>query len=498
MRGAASSPSGVELGWAAGCVAAALCVAWPSPARAEQPEAVAPAAALATAPAGEAVAAPVLLATRGDALEVARLSALLGVELGRRVVLEREREGVQGLKGVVTVTYRRAAGELAVTWEHDGQTLTRVVAAPVEGAIEGDAAMLAGNLAREQVDELLPGAPAPPPAAAEPPPAEPQPMAAPPEHWFATVGVFYPLSTHYGHPEVTSGFDLNLLYSRVGSIDGGQLGGVNVVGRDAGAPASMRGLQVGVLANVVAGDTRGVQAAGLLNQVSGDTEGAQLSFGANLAQGSVEGLQGALLFNRAGSMDGLQLSAVNVAGDVNGVQIGLVNIAHRVRGASIGLVNIADDIDGLPLAPFSVTRTGGVHPLAWSGSSGLGNVGVKLATRHTYTLFFGSYHRAYGLELVGGGFALGGSVELGAGFRSDIDLCGTYLVAPALSQDPSRERGYHEQLVQPRLRLMLGYRLASHLGVFAGAAALGQVRAELGWDRVTASVGPEIFAGLEL
>ena len=86
------------------------------------------------------------------------------------------------------------------------------------------------------------------------------------------------------------------------------------------------------------------------------------------------------------------------------------------------------------------------------------------------------------------------------GFRTviDIDLCGTYLVAPALSQDPSRDGGYHEQLVQPRLRLMLGYRLASHFGLFAGVAALGQIRAELGWDRVTASVGPEIFGGIEL
>ena len=135
-------------------------------------------------------------------------------------------------------------------------------------------------------------------------PVEPLPEAVPPEHWIATVGVFYPFATHYGHAEVTSSFDLNLLYSRVGSIDGGQLGGVNVVGRDVGPPASMRGLQVGVLANVVAGDARGVQ----------------LSLGTNLTKGSVEGLQSALLFNRAGSVDGLQLSLVNVAGDLDGVR----------------------------------------------------------------------------------------------------------------------------------------------------------------------------------
>ena len=251
----------------------------------------------------------------------------------------------------------------------------------------------------------------------------------------------------------------------MGSIDGGQLGGVNVVGRDVGPPASMRGLQVGVLANVVAGDARGVQ----------------LSLGTNLTKGSVEGLQSALLFNRAGSMDGLQLSLVNVAGDLDGVQIGLVNVGRRVRGASIGLVNIADDIDGLPLAPISVTQTGGVHPLAWSGTGGLGNVGVKLATRHTYTLFFGSYHRTYDLQFVGGGFAFGGSFELGAGFRSAIDLCGTYLIAPALSQDPSRESGYHEQLVQPRLRLLLDYRLAADLPVCGrGRARSGARGAGLG------------------
>jgi len=189
---------------------------------------------------------------------------------------------------------------------------------------------------------------------------------------------------------------------------------------------------------------------------------------------------------------------VNVAGDVDGVQIGLINVARRVRGVSIGLINVADDIDGLPLAPFSVTRTGGVHPSAWSGTSGLGNVGVKLATRRTYTLFFGSYHRDYDLEFVGGGFALGASVELGAGFRSDLDVSGTYLVAPAKSLDLELDRGYHEQLVQPRLRLMVAFRVAQHFGAFVGVAALGQIRSELGWERISGSVGPEIFAGIEL
>jgi hypothetical protein len=462
-------------------------------AAAPEPE---PAPSVAAAPASEPRDAPVLLVVHGDSLDRPRLEGLLEAELGREVVLGAASAGEPF--GVLTIAHRPAAKELAVTWERGGQTLTRLVAAPAEaGAAETDAVLLAGNLAREQVATLLPAAPEtlaperPAPASAR--------DAAPPERWVATFGLFYPLSTHYGHADVTSSFDLNLLYSRVGSIDGGQLGGVNVVGRDDGAaPGSMRGLQFGFLANLVAGEARGVQLAGLFNQTSADVEGVQLAGGANFSLGRVQGLQGAFAFNRAAGVKGLQLALVNVGGDVDGLQIGLVNVARRVRGASVGIVNVADDIEGLPLAPFSVTRTGGVHPTTWSGSGGYANLGIKLATRHTYTLFFGSYHRKYGLDLYGGGVAVGGSVGLGAGFRSDFDLSGTYLVAPELSFDASREAGYHEQLLQPRLRWLVAFRLAEHFGVFAGVSALGNIRSELGWERVTATIGPEVFGGIEL
>ena len=423
-----------------------------------------------------APAVPVVLATRGDTLDTSALRALLSEELNRPVVLEGESTALHP-PGMITITYRRAASELTVTWDDGEHTLTRVVAAPSEPAqVLNESTLLAGNLARQQIDELLPPVervePAKPvePVAPVVPPAPPVAPPAPAEVRPFTLGVFYPLATHHGHAEVTSNFDLNLLYGRVGSIDGAQLGGVNVVARDQGPPASMAGLQIGYLGNLV--------------------------------HGSVQGVQASTLFNRSGDLTGVQLSLVNSAGDVDGLQVGLINLARNVRGASIGLINIADDIQGLPLAPFSVTKTGGVHPVLWSGSSGFGNAGVKFATHHTYTLFFGSYHRAFDLELVGGGFALGGSVDLGAGFRADIDALGTYLVAPELTRsqvfNPDRIREYHQQLVQPRLRLMVAYRQAAHLGAFLGVAALGQLRSQFGWDQITASVGPEIFGGLEL
>jgi hypothetical protein len=461
---------------------------------------VLPAAGQSWAEAGAGVApasgvrAPAVLAVRGDRLNVERLRALLSTEFAREVVLEHDaRPDV--VFGVLTLTYHRESAELAVTWDSGGQTLTRLVAAPSDAAaLESDAALLAGNLAREQVEDLLPSKP----VTAAPVAAAALPAESAPEHRAVTVGLFYPLATHYGHAEVSSSFDLNLLYGRVGAIDGAQIGGVNVVTREASPAASMQGLQLGVAANVVEGKVGGLQFAGVLNYVGGPVRGGQFALGANFSEGAVHGVQDAFVFNRAGAVRGLQLSAVNVAGDVDGVQIGLVNVARRVRGASIGLVNVADDIDGVPLAPFSVTRSGGVHPSVWSGTSGLGNVGVKLATRYTYTLFFGSYHRAYDLGLVGGGFAMGGSVELGAGFRSDLDLSGTYLIAPAESFDLTAQRSYHEQLVQPRVRLMVAFRAAQHFSAFLGVAAVGQIRSQLSWDEISGSVGPEIFGGIEL
>ncbi len=463
----------------------------------------------------------VVVVLRGDELPREPLRAGLGKELTASVVFESEPH-TGDVRGVVTIHYVRDRHELAVTWDGAGRTVSRVITAADDPSnVVLDSVLLAGNLARDQVDDLVSPQPTPlprstnvipsanPPISTPPerigsvtqPPTEPAaPGAEQPARLFATSSFFYPIATHYDRPEATSHFDLNLLYGRVGAIDGAQLGVVNVVTRGAGngVPASMFGLQIGLLANVVSGDVSGLHAASLLNFARGDLEGIELAAGANMVSGSATGLQGAFLFNSADDVTGTQVAAVNVAGDVDGLQIGLVNVARKVRGVSVGLVNVADDIEGVPLAPISVTQTGGIHPVVWGRTSGLGNVGVKFATQSTYTQFFGSYHRAFDEELVGGGFALGGRIQLGAIFHADIDASGTYLIAPALDTDLESGETYHEQVVQPRARLLLGARMAEHFGVFVGGAAVGTIRGRVNWDDVTATIGPELLGGIEL
>lgn len=417
------------------------------------------------------VSAPVMLVVRGDALPIDALRVGLTHELNCQISLADEGH-LPAASDVLTMTYRRASRELAVTWDGaDRRTITRVIAAPDEpNDVVSEAVLLAGNLARDGMDGMVrAAAPASPPP---PAPIVPMPVAVPvpeePEHTTPIVGsLFFPLATNAAEGGGKAYFDFNLVYGRVGALEGAQIGLVNLVAPEhRQGRGTAEGLQVGLAANVVANDVSGLQAAGILNL--------------------------------AGRLSGLQVALVNVAGDVDGVQVGLVNIARKVRGGTVGVVTVADDIDGVPLAPIAVTKSGGVHPELWAASSGLANAGIRFSTRSTYTVFFGAYHRAFDLDFYGGGLAIGGRVQLGAGFHADVDLGGTYLIAPKNSFDSAQLSSYHQQLVQPRVRMLFGYRVAEHFGLFTGGSVLAQIRSELDWDRVTVAVGPEIVGGVEL
>lgn len=71
---------------------------------------------------------PIVLVLRGDALDASELRRVLERELGRPVALEGGGAPAQP-SGVLTVTYRRAAGELGVSWDSGEHTVTRVVVA---------------------------------------------------------------------------------------------------------------------------------------------------------------------------------------------------------------------------------------------------------------------------------------------------------------------------------------------------------------------------------
>jgi hypothetical protein len=276
-----------------------------------------------------------------------------------------------------------------------------------------------------------------------------------------------------------------------------QLGGVNLVTHTAGrGSGNATGVQVAYAMNIVAAKVEGVQLAMLAN-VSGPVEGWQYAFGLNRASGDLDGVQTSWGMNSVGGrMSGLQVASINASGDVRGLQFGFVNVAKKVDGAMVGLINVADDVDGVPFGIASITKTGGVHPTVWTSNTTFVNAGIRLATRHTYTMPMAQYHHAYDRDFYGAGFLIGGRIQIDETHHVDTDLGVSWLYAPersAFGQDT-----YHEHLVQPKLRGLFGWRLADHFGFFAGVGLTTQVRLERDSREVTVRVGPDVFAGVEL
>ena len=52
--------------------------------------------------------------------------------------------------------------------------------------------------------------------------------------------------------------------------------------------------------------------------------------------------------------------------------------------------------------------------------------------------------------------------------------------------------------MQPRVGMLLAFCAVKPWGLFLGGAATGQICSELGWDRVSGSVGPQVLGGAEL
>jgi hypothetical protein len=359
----------------------------------------------------------------------------------------------------------RAEGQVAVTFDAPDSSVTRVI--HVSGdAVIGDAALLAASLTVGiDVAAPPPPPPEPPPPVSVPPPPRVRPaviIVLPPPIQRdvgprtmtlpASASFFYPLAANWGRPDARTFFDLNVLYGHYGEIDGGQ---------------------IGVLGST--GELHGVQIHGIGSYASGHALGLQI--------GGV--------FTSAESLEGLQIGGVvnHVSRDVDGAQIGLINVAGgRVHGTQIGLVNIADDIEGVPIGLVSVTKSGGVHPVTWVSSTTYANVGLKLATRHTYSMFSASMSWPYGHEAWGGGFTLGGHAPLGKTIYLDFDLGLTTLVQPSNA----------DVLFYPKTRALLGARFDKHFSIFAGAGIATEARIYNHGADLSVSLMPEFVGGVEL
>ena len=256
-------------------------------------------------------------------------------------------------------------------------------------------------------------------------------------------------------------------------------------------------MQLSVLTNLVGGRVRAAQISFAYNR-GRTVEGLQVG-AANRADEAIQGLQAGVVNLAESASSGAQLGLLNFAGDISGLQLGLVNVAGHVKGMQLGLVNVAEDVDGVPIGLVSVTRDGGVHPVLWSSNTTYANIGVKFATRYTYTMLSAAGHSDGNRALYGGGLTIGTSIPIARRIDVELDVGGLHLFAnTACCRDRfvgAVARASDQTL--GKFRALGRFELLKHLSLFTGIGATGKVTYPLRDDdtEVRFTLVPELFGG---
>lgn len=301
----------------------------------------------------------------------------------------------------------------------------------------------------------------------------------------------------FGRTDKLYGVGLGVGASMVGEDLRGAVAstGFNLIGRDGRGAAAAAGFNIvdrnfeGFVGsagfNIVGGQADGLLAAGGFNIVSGPdiadrvqtlvmgaggfniaggaVVGVQAAGGFNIASGPVRGVQAAGGFNVSEGLRGAQLAIINISGDVTGAQVGVINVAGKVKGAQIGVVNMNEDIKGVPLGLLTISRKGMFHPqLTWSSARGVGG-GLKIGSRHIYSVIDGAIHPGPGDNPWSVLFGLGVRLPISS-FYLDIDASTGNLLIPSLW------RSHRRVHILTQLRAVAGWQPLSHLGVFAGGS----------------------------
>ncbi len=368
------------------------------------------------APAKSAGVLAVQVQAKGYDVDERSVRIAIAKELGVPVT-----EDASAAKNIASVSVTEGGDMIVSLKSQDKPEVLRVVKAPGRAdEVPEVAALLVGNMARDESGELLaslrqPTEPDPKPAEPQEPtpPEEPKPSVPPAEskskpdnadeqtapkaplpRRTANFSLFHPISTLKHSERYQVNIEAGLVYGRVGALQGialNLLGVTQVDGYAEGVELSNfgnlnrgggQGFRFAELFNIDLGRFDGAQLSGLFNSRSGgigadvsglvnhsdaDLEGVQLSGIASVQRGELGGAQlsGIASFT-TDSISGGQLSGISSVsqGDVSGAQLsGVASVAKDVQGMQFGsLANIAGDVSGLQLGLVNVgARVSGVQ-----------------------------------------------------------------------------------------------------------------------------------------
>lgn len=389
----------------------------------------------------------------------------LAADIGGRVFIRDQHGNLEAElhkpKGAGTVALALEPGNYRITVD-DGQ---RVWRASLRVA-DGDAAVLNSSDLKviEAERTTLRGGSTPKPDEPEREPAKLVPF---------NIGVTPALSTNAEHAPaaVKNQGSISFGYNKVAEIGGADiaLGASTITTR-------LEGVQLAGGAVRLEGGGYGLQGAAGLTFAEEPFTGVQWSAIANTSKTYLRGAQMTGLFNYANHLRGAQLGAIaNHANDAVGLQVGMVNTSGLLQGASFGLINVtrgrvdglqfglinfADDAD-VSIALLPISRKGGVHLDVFTSDLAAVNVGLRLASRRTYTIVTAGVHPVGPGTSWMLGLGLGGRIRPTEKIFVDIDNI-VYAIEPGLNQP----------LVTPKfadsLRLMLGWQPHKRFSIYGG------------------------------
>ena len=122
-----------------------------------------------------------------------------------------------------------------------------------------------------------------------------------------------------------------------------------------GSHHSVRGFDLGLLANMTDYELSGFALAGLFNDC-GLSDGAFTVAGVfNHASWNYKGLQLAAALNDSeGAFTGVQVALCNYTPRLSGLQVGAVNVIERGRGLQVGVVNTSDVLYGAQIGVINI------------------------------------------------------------------------------------------------------------------------------------------------
>jgi hypothetical protein len=326
---------------------------------------------------------------------------------------------------------------------------------------------------------------------------------------------------------------------------GGNLQGIGTASIGVSNTGYVQGLQVSGVYNRAGTELDGIQGAGIFNTLGGNVKGIQIAGIFNTAGGSLNGIQAAEIFNRTGgNVKGIQIAGIfNAAhGGVDGIQAGLVNMAGEpddlndpvpVTTVQAGLVNISRNEHTIPFGIVNIVKNGILHPAVYYDSGHFMNFSFRSGSKYFYSLLSAgtqrittqdnllAYRAGFGAELPLKDFFLNLDVSCGSVISIDTLAGASWPARPKGGRHEEHEEAW-EQYVRnmdkvyrsgtsflTELRLIAGYKIFEHLGVFAGLSYTCLYRGsdtspnpKSAWLGRTWDTGPNshkigVFAGLQ-